>query len=108
MDAGLIVMLVCLGIFLILAIVGLVVLGLRIRATYQAVKTFQQKLEWELTGLEQKQKLAMERITALQANTQVIQEHSQALALNLDRVSFLFKEFAAAQERIKSIRTLQF
>lgn len=101
-------MLVCLGIFLILAIVGFVVLGLRLRGAFRAVKAFQQKLEIELKSLEQKQNLAMQRVAALQANTQVIQEHSQALATNLDRVSFLFKEFAAAQQQIKSIRTFQF
>ncbi|NLT35961.1 MAG: hypothetical protein GXX83_08685 [Gaiellales bacterium] len=108
MDAGLIIMLVCIGIFLVLAISGLVVLGLRIRATYQAVSAFQQKLEHELGALQQKQQLARERVAALEANTQVIQERGRSLAENLDRVSFLFKEFAAARERIKSIRTLQF
>lgn len=107
MDAGLIVMLVCLGVFLILAIIGLVVLGRRMMALYGAATALQKKVDTELTLLTEKQQLIMQRVELIQASTQVIQERSAALSANIDRLSFLIKEFSAARDRLRNLFPLQ-
>ncbi len=102
MDAPLIAMLVALGIFLVLTIVGLVALIRQARKLLQNAQALQSKVDEQLTGLTSKQQETMELLAAVESQSQNISEGAARLTGEFQRLSALLNEVTAARARLRN------
>ncbi len=102
MDAPLIAMLVAIGIFLVLTIIGLVALIRRARTLVQNAESLQLKVNEQLTGLMAKQEEAMKRLAAVEAQSQEVSEGAARMMGEFDRLTTLLNELAIAQRRLRN------
>ena len=100
MDAPLIAMLVALGIFLVLTIVGLSPHSSSRKLL--PCKALQSKVDEQLTGLTSKQQETMELLAAVESQSQNISEGAARLTGEFQRLSALLNEVTAARARLRN------
>lgn len=102
MDAPLIAMLVAIGIFLVLTIVGLITLLKQARALVRTAEALQEKVNSELNSLMTKQEEAMERLSTVEAQSAELSVAAARLGTEFGRLGTLMSELSKAQETLRN------
>jgi uncharacterized protein YoxC len=102
MDASLIAMLVAIGVFLVLMIVGMILLLRKVRSLLGAAESLQTKMNEEIPQLMQKQEAAMEKVARIEAQSQELSEATTRVTENVERLNTLLNEVSGARTLLRN------
>jgi len=95
-------MLVAIGVFLVLMIVGMILLLRKVRSLLGAAESLQTKMNEEIPQLMQKQEAAMEKVARIEAQSQELSEATTRVTENVERLNTLLNEVSGARTLLRN------
>ncbi|NLE74387.1 MAG: DUF948 domain-containing protein [Actinobacteria bacterium] len=102
MDAFLIAMLVAIGVFLVLMIVGLVFLLRAMRSLLHTTESLQTSINEEMSQLMDKQEAAMEKVAHIEMQSRDLSDAANRVTESVRRLNNLLNEASEIQARLRN------